>query len=134
MQTPERPRRLNGTAPDALPADCTAAELFDALWRSMVDMLGPTATATLIERSAGRATAKRAGLEHPTIFREQFSYRHRTPPSWAADNRAALIALTALVAELWPLLAELTGPIVLRRLREVAPLERCGVLPKDSLS
>lgn len=131
MRTPEPRPRHDSAPPDRHDQACTAAALFDAMWTSLVDMLGPTATATLIERSVKRARAKQEDLESPVIVREQFTYRHRTPPSWAADHDLASSGFRAVVAELLPLLVELTGTVVVRRLREVPILERCGVIPKD---
>jgi hypothetical protein len=131
MRKPEPQLRHDSAPPGRRDEACTAAALFDAMWTSLVDMLGPTATATLIERSVKRARAKQDNLEHPVIVREQFTYRHRTPPSWSGDTDLASTGFQAVVAELLPLLVELTGTVVVRRLREVPILERCGVIPRD---
>ena len=128
----KRDRQTSRRAVTAVPPEaCTAATLFDELWTSLVDILGPTAAAAVITRSVKSAASRQAGLEHPVIVREKFAYHHRTPASWSAANDRGLSALRAVVTELFPLLTELTGPVVVRRLREVKNLERCGILPKD---
>ena len=111
---------------------CTASELFGALWVTLVDVLGPTATATLLQRSIKRAEQKRSDLEGLTISHEHFTYTYSVPRSWARAGEEPIAALRQVIEELWPLLSELTGTVVLRRLRGIPNLERCGVIPKDA--
>lgn len=110
--------------------DCTPTALFELLWGTLVDAIGPTATAALLQRSSKRAAARHAPAGDLIITREQFVYGYKVPPSWTADPAVGLDALRALSAELCPLLSELTGPVVVRRLAGVRDLARCGVLPE----
>jgi hypothetical protein len=108
---------------------CAAAELFDVLWATLADVLGPTATAALLQRSVKRASVRQPELHDLVIRRERFVYTYTVPTSWKRPDAQARPALKQVVSELWPLLAELTGPVVVRRLREVPELRRCGVIP-----
>ena len=112
-------------------AGCRAADVFDALWAALADVIGPTATAALMQRSVKRASASEPELQHLLISREQFTYKYSLPASWGDAEAGARPALRQVVRELVPLLAELTGPVVVRRLREDPLLRRCGVIPQD---
>jgi len=37
-----------------------------------------------------------------------------------------------VMRQLWPLLSELTGSVIVRRLQEEPLLQRCGVLPEEA--
>jgi hypothetical protein len=104
---------------------CPAAQLFDAIWSTMSDVLGPTATAVLLQRSARRAAAQQPELEQLVIIRDAFAYTYRLPPAWTEDRSQPGEAFHHLARELSVLLSELTGPVVLRRLRDVELLRRC---------
>jgi hypothetical protein len=106
---------------------CPAAQLFDAIWSTMSDVLGPTATAVLLQRSARRAASEQPELEQLVISREAFAYTYTLPASWTEDRPQPGDAFLHLARELAVLLSELTGPVVLRRLREVELLRRCRV-------
>ena len=112
------------------PPDCTGADLFDALWASLADVIGPTAAAALLQRSVKRAAATQPELDELVITRDQFEYIYTVPRSWMRSSREAPASLRRLAGELWPLLAELTGQVVVRRLGEVPLLQRCGVVPE----
>jgi hypothetical protein len=113
---------------------CTAAALFDALWQTLADVIGPTASATLLQRSLKRAALTRPEVAGIVISRDGFTYTYTVPSFWSEDRDDAVAALRHVVRELWPLLIELTGSVVVRRLREVAMLTTCGVLPEDAAS
>jgi hypothetical protein len=113
------------------PANCTASELFDLLWATLTDVIGPTATAALLQRSIKRAAEDQPELRELVIGRDQFVYTYKVPPSWTRPEPTSRPALTRVVRELWPLLSDLTGPVVVRRLSDVPLLRRCGVIPKD---
>jgi hypothetical protein len=110
---------------------CTAARAFDALWLALADVLGQTATAALLQRSVKRAAADVPELASLTITREQFGYRYSLPAAWEEADDAARAVVQQIVRQLWPLLAELTGPVVVERLRQNPVLQECGVIPKD---
>lgn len=111
---------------------CVSAELFDVLWVTLADVIGPTATAALLQRSVKRAVPVQPELHELVIMRDQFDYTYTLPVSWRQADAEPRDALRQVVRELWPLLSELTGPVVVRRLREVPELRRCRVIPEDA--
>ena len=115
-------------------ADCTASALFDVLWSELADVIGPTATAALMQRSVKRALPREPELGELVIARDGFMYTYSTPPSWSEAGTTAHAALARVVAELWPLLSELTGGVVTRRLRNQPLLRKCGVIPREAQS
>jgi hypothetical protein len=107
---------------DAL-ADHTVAERFAVLWDALADVLGTAATATLLRR-AMKSAADQVTLEGLAIERDRFSYGYTVPEQWQiAGDGQPLHALTRVIAELRPLLVELTGSVVIAR------LERLGAVP-----
>ena len=124
-------RRESSRAGTAVPGPCPAAEMFALLWSTLADVIGPTATAALMQRSVKRAAAAQPELRQLVITREQFDYIYTLPKSWARPAVDSRAALAPVVKELWPLLSELTGTVVVRRLREVPQLRRCGIIPEE---
>jgi hypothetical protein len=110
---------------DSAPS-CNAARLFAVVWDTLADVIGTAATATLLRRSA-----RRAKLDELTVSREGFNYSYRLPPDWRDERPEPLIALRGLARELGPLLAELTGPVLLRRLASVPDLRRCHLFSEE---
>lgn len=107
---------------------CNAAHLFELVWETIADVIGTAATATLMRRSAKRASDRGHALAAVTITREGFDYRYSTPPDWQLGGGGAVVALRELARELSPLLIELTGPVLIRRLGAVGDLQRCQIL------
>jgi hypothetical protein len=109
----------------------TASQLFEQLWDGLADMLGTSATAILLRRAvtrAGQQPRHRKGLDGLVIQSERIEYQYRLPDGWRhARNGRAIDALREVVRELYPLLRELTGEIVVRRLERVDALR--DVLP-----
>ncbi|MFY2562947.1 hypothetical protein ACN469_35465 [Corallococcus terminator] len=116
------------------PPDCEAAVLFEVLWAALVDLLGTSATATLIRRSLKRAAQAMPELEGISVSRERFDYRLVLPPEWKAGTTGTMDGLREVARELQPLLRELTGPVVLRRLRGIPEIERCRLFPPEDAS
>ena len=111
------------------------AKAFDALWETLVDVLGPAATATLLRRALKRATSGAPDLGSLVISREQFAYRYTLPPAWLdAAARAPIDPLCVLIGELRPLLVELTGNVVWRRLAGIPELRSCAVFDVENES
>jgi hypothetical protein len=108
-------------------ADCSPAMLFGVLWETLNDIMGSAATATLVRRAVKHASSRSPGLDGLAITRERFEYRYALPESWTGGSAVGLSALQGLTRELQPLLVELTGAVVLHRLRSVRELERCGL-------
>jgi hypothetical protein len=112
--------------------DLTVAQRFAVLWDALADVLGTAATATLLRR-AMKGAAGRAALQGLSIERDGFSYAYAVPESWHATHGGKpLEALMAVIDELRPLLVELTGPIVIRRLERVGAFAPLGArCPED---
>jgi hypothetical protein len=132
----ERPRGNGDDVPAG--AGLSAAALFKLLWEGLADVLGTAATAVLVRRAARRAAARNPELAELAISREKLEYRFTLPRAWTerADAAAAIatadaLALRELVGELRPLLVELTGPVVVRRLAQIPELRARGIVPAD---
>ncbi|MGB8932449.1 MAG: pirin family protein [Anaeromyxobacteraceae bacterium] len=98
----------------------TDTALFGRLWEETVEVLGPTATATILRRAARRALPRSPALAALEIARVEGEFRYSLPRSF--DQPDARGALRELLDELRPLLAELTGQVVFRRLERVPQL------------
>lgn len=124
MAPPDRPDGRAG------PREGTTHALYAILWDALTELMGGAATATLVRRAAQRAATRAPDLEGVTIERDRFVYRYVVPASWdlAPEPRDAARAFDELVTQLRPLLVELTGDVVVRRLRRTPGLERCGHL------
>ena len=125
------PRRvLGGKRPTASPAgaELSVAALFTLLWEALADVLGTAATATLLRRAARRASPRYPELTELAISREKLEYRYTLPPAWAGRADGTPLALRELVGELRPLLVELTGPVVVRRLERIPELRKRGII------
>jgi hypothetical protein len=103
--------------------------LFELLWENIADVLGAAATAALVRRSAKHVAERTPGSEGVTITRDGFTYRYVVPARWNERAGEPVAGLRALVHELVPLLVELTGPVVVRRIESLAEFQRCGLLP-----
>lgn len=108
----------------------TAAQL-QILWEELCDILGSPATAAVIRRAAGRAEQRAPQLKELKIEREQFHYRYSVPASWSVNSVSAADAFRELTRELRPLLLELTGGVVLHRLKEMSGLRDSGLFPPE---
>jgi hypothetical protein len=106
--------------------ELTVAQRFGVLWDALADVLGTAATATILRR-AMRAAADRAALHGLTVERDGFSFGYSVPDCWqAAHGGKPLEALMAVIDELRPLLVELTGSVVVRRLERLGIFEPLG--------
>ena len=126
-----RPRTERNGPPAGDGAECTAAQLFVVVWNTLADVIGGAATATLIRRSAKRAVARRAGVSELIIARDGFTYSYSVPAAWLRGGPEPLGDLRELMKELSPLLFDLTGPVILDRLRAVPELTRCNLVYEE---
>ena len=102
----------------------TAARLLDIIWANLVDMLGTAAAATVLKRAIKRACVRLPELEGVVVAREGWEYRCSPPEAWHERHPSETPAFIALVQDdLFPILRELTGPIVLQRLERVPELD-----------
>jgi hypothetical protein len=109
----------------------TPSDIFDVLWGALVEILGPAATATLLRRSAKRRLADFPELGQLAISRKRFEYAYAVPEDWKHPNERSNAALKALVQDLCSLLLELTGPVVVHRLKALSQLAKCLQSPAE---
>jgi len=112
---------------DQFPRDKTSStpsEIFDVLWAALVEILGSPATATLLRRSAKRRLGDFPELGKLAITRKGFEYAYAVPADWKHANERSNPALQALVQDVCSLLLELTGQVVLHRLRALPQLAK----------
>jgi hypothetical protein len=118
-----------GESVDIADTTLSAADLFALLWQVLADILGTAATATLLRRAARGAAPGWPELAELSITRENLEYHYRVPAAWKGELGASPAALCALVAELCKLLFDLTGSVVVNRLKSIPELRARGVLP-----
>jgi hypothetical protein len=106
----------------------TTAAAFQLLWDNLTDLIGASATAQLVRRAAKHAQRSTPGLAALVIRKPAFEYEYIVPAAWTDDGNEEL---RALVHTLQPLLVELTGMIVVQRLRSIPHL--AILLPEDEL-
>jgi hypothetical protein len=104
--------------------------LFALLWDALADLLGTAGAAALLRRAASRVPPGSSGFVDFAIVRENLEYRYELPPAWSDSSSGAERTLRLLVDELLPLLAELTGPVVIRRIAQIPELVTRGIIPK----
>ena len=109
-------------APGDPGANLSGSALFALVWDTLADLFGTAAAAVLLRRAAKRGAAASPDLADLEISFRELAYRYTVPNAW--NERAAGMpdGLRALVAELLPLLVELTGPIAVRRLEQIPGL------------
>ena len=111
----------------ALPADRDAggsvSGTYELLRETLGEVIGRTATEALLRRALRRAISRNADLGQLA----RGNAAGGGPAEWWNDGRGGTRYLGAVMRELWPLLIEITGPVV------VARLERRGIGPDDTL-
>ncbi|HVR19579.1 MAG TPA: hypothetical protein VMS65_07780 [Polyangiaceae bacterium] len=124
----ESPREEKPAA-DGARADLSTGALFTILWRELADILGTAAAASLVRRAADRAVLRAPELAALSITRENLEYRYVVPYAWNDASPHPPRALRELSRELWTLLVELTGTVVVNRLAKVPELRDQGIVP-----
>jgi hypothetical protein len=115
---------MNEAQPDDGSRAGDALKLFELLWRTLANLVGTPATATLLRRSLKRAALTRSQLARVNIVREEHDYRFTLPPEWGTPSQEALEDLRALCSELCALSTQLTGSVVVRRLASIPEFAR----------
>ncbi len=107
----------------ALPPDRDAGgsvpEVYEVLHETLSEAIGRTATEALLRRALRRAISHDPGL----ALLAPMNAEGGASAEWWKDGRGATRYLGAVMRQLWPLLIEITGPVV------VARLERRGIAP-----
>jgi hypothetical protein len=101
------------------PEAVSAASLFALIWDTLCDVMGSAATATVVRRSQRVALLGHAATAAIGVSRTGLDYAYRVPESWNVPGEVALDELRAFLTALVILLRELTGTIVIRRLKAV---------------
>jgi hypothetical protein len=114
---------------DVAATGCSAAVLFSALWEALADVVGTAAAATLLKRAARRAAIRSPELAALVFQREELQYGYLLPAAWKEESEGTPAALRELVAELRPILVELTGHVILRHLEQFPQLR--GLFPEQ---
>jgi len=109
----------------------SAGDLFTRLWETVADILGTAAAATLMRRAAQRARPLWPELASLSIDREGLEYRYTVPSAWREPGPVPPPALCALAGELWTLLLDLTGSVVVNRLAQIPALRDAGIVPRQ---
>jgi hypothetical protein len=102
-------------------AGLSGAVLFKILWDELVDILGTTATAVVMERALRRARTASRELGGLTITRVDGQFSYAVPVAFVQAVGPS-VALSSLVDELRPLLVELTGQVAVQHLGRVPEL------------
>jgi redox-sensitive bicupin YhaK (pirin superfamily) len=111
-----------------LEENLSGAALFRILWDALVDVLGPAATAAIVNRSARRAQVRRPELAELGITRVHGEFEYVLPPSF--DKAAGGLApLRDLLDEIQAPLVDLTGQVVLRHLERIPELREWATHP-----
>jgi hypothetical protein len=113
--------------PGADDSEHSAEVLFSSLWGELTDIIGTAATATLLRRAARRAADDEPGLRDLVISKRGLDYHHELPERWRSNDADAVRAVEVLAQHLRPLLAELTGRVVLVRLEHHQHHRRKGL-------
>lgn len=117
------------TTPVVTARDLTTGALFTILWEALADVLGTAAAATLLHRAAKRAAPRWPELADLVFTRDSLEHRYAVPAAWKEPAAGPPQALCALVRELWSLLEDLTGPVVVDRLARIPELRERNVVP-----
>jgi hypothetical protein len=113
---------------EAAAGGATASVLFDLLWGGLSDVLGAAATATLLRRSKGSLARRTHAVDELRIERAGLEYRYAVPDDWRVPSDAARATFGELVDELRPLLIQLTGAVILRRLDTIPAFGENGIV------
>jgi hypothetical protein len=109
-------------------AELRGAALFKLIWDSVSDVLGTTAAATLVRRAARRAMVRNPELAELAVLRTDAGYTYALPRALIGKVEHAPVALRDLVRELRPLLVEMTGQVVVRRIDQLPALRDRAIL------
>lgn len=116
---PNRAALVRVALPEELHAGGSVREIYDLLYETLSEVVGRTATEALLRRALQRASSQDPDLD--ALARK--SGEEGAPVQWWSDGRRGMTYLRAVMRELWPLLIDITGPVV------VARLERRGIGP-----
>lgn len=111
------------------------ALLLQRIWDVLVGVLGATATAALVRRSARNAAVARpevATYASLDVVRDGFNFRLVVPETWQCEDPGAFDELHSWFQRaLCPLLVEMAGPVLTGILARDPVLVPHGLLPPE---
>ncbi|MEK7284290.1 MAG: helix-turn-helix transcriptional regulator [Chloroflexota bacterium] len=116
---PNRAALVRVALPGSRDTDGSVPDLYALLHETLSEVIGGTATEVLLHRALLHASSHDPELA--ALARQ--STESGAPLQWWTDGRRGMRYLRAVLRELWRLLIEITGPVV------VARLERRGLVP-----
>jgi DNA-binding CsgD family transcriptional regulator len=116
---PNRAALVRVALPEDRDAGGSVREIYALLHETLSEVIGRTATEALLGRALRRASAE----DHELDALARKGAASGAPVQWWTDERRGMRYLRAVMRELWPLLIDITGPVV------VARLERRGIGP-----
>jgi DNA-binding CsgD family transcriptional regulator len=119
---PNRVALVRVALPDHREAAGSVREIYGLLHETLSEVIGRTATEALLSRALQRAGADDPELGALVRDRDKGG----APVQWWTDERRGMRYFGTIMRELWPLLIEITGPVV------VARLERRGIAPEGA--
>ena len=118
--------RQGDPAVDSDPEQLSGASIFTILWEAVADVLGTATTAALFRRALKRAMPLHPELGQLVIVRENLRFWYEVAPSWQERHVLAPPALRELVAQLRPMLVEMTGQVVVQQVLQMPALKGRG--------
>jgi DNA-binding CsgD family transcriptional regulator len=122
FNVPNRAALVRVALPDHGQAAGSVRAIYGLLHETLSEVIGRTATEALLRRALRRAGAQDPELGALVRDRGEGG----APVEWWTDDRRGMRYFGTIMRELWPLLIEITGPVV------VARLERRGIAPEGA--
>lgn len=101
-----------------------SSDILALVWAELVRILGAPAAAALLRRSAKRLLHDYPEFKELAITRQGFDYVYTVPADWKQADKKSHAAVEALLQELCSVLLEMTGPVVVRRLKDLPQLAK----------
>jgi hypothetical protein len=121
FDVPNRAALVRVALPGDDPRTARSGDLYLVLRETLTEVVGLTATDVLLRRALHRAASREPRLERLAGKATNGSLE------WESDVGPNVAELRAILRELWPLLIDMTGPVL------VARLERQGLAPNGDL-
>ncbi len=119
FSVPNRAALVRAALPGRGESDASGPDLYLLLKETLSDVVGPTATEALLRRAVRRATTLAPQIDALAPERSE----GEPPVGHRSEDEHVSVGMRAILRELWPLLIDMTGPVVVGR------LERQGLVP-----
>lgn len=124
--------RIARSSMSDLEPEPTTAQVFERLRETLVDVMGTAAAATFLRRAIRKAAILHPEVGTIAITKKHLDYEYVIPDPWT-ESREGMPALAHLSGELEELLRELTGPVMVRKLRSVPLLANAGLFGGEEI-